>query len=232
MIDRLRRATRWEDLLLAAWLILVAPLLTPADPVVAAGPSTFDGLLGAVGLIGLAACIGARSAPGVTTGLVSGGEIAWTIGPLFGAFALVVDSTIENLGISDSGPVLAAVLVGVAIAARFRLPALEARQRRALVTPFILVSAGSFTDFMSGLRDLFDLRGFIADVQAGGLDITYSLFIVGLAVAGVLIFYLMLIFAPRQVAEREGSPGTWALRFLLFIVSLTIGQTWLGVVRG
>jgi hypothetical protein len=42
----------------------------------------------------------------------------------------------------------------------------------------------------------------------------------------------MLIFAPRQVAEREGSPGSWALRFGLFVLSLVVGATWLGLIRG
>lgn len=100
------------------------------------------------------------------------------------------------------------------------------------MTPFILVSAGGFGAFMSGLRDLFDLRGLVDGLQAGGLDVALGLFVAGLALLGVLVFYVMLIFAPRQVAEREGSRGTWALRFLLFVVCLTIGETWSGLLRG
>jgi hypothetical protein len=232
MIERLRRAARFEDLLLAAWLVLVEPLLMPSSPALESAPSTFDGLLGLAGLIGLAVCIGARSAPGVLSGLITGNEIAWMVGPLIGAFALVVDTTIENLAIADAGPVLAAGLVGLAVLARFRVPPLDGRPRRLLVTPFILLSAGAFGEFMSGLRDLFDLRELVDGVQASGLDVALGLFVAGLALLGVLVFYVMLIFAPRQVAEREGSPGTWALRFLLFVVCLTIGETWSGLLRG
>lgn len=232
MIARFRSAARLEDLLLAVLLVFVEPLLSTGVPVDLRTPSSLEGVLGVVGLAGLAICIGARSAPGVTTGLVASGEIAWTIGPLIGAFALVLDTTIRNLGNTDAGPVLALILVGLAVVARFGMPPLDAIRRRALVTPFILMSAGAFGDFMSGLRDLFDLRGLMDSLRAGGFDIGLGLFAVVLALAGVLIFYLMLIFAPRQVAEHEGSQGTWALRFLLFVVSLTIGQTWLGLVRG
>lgn len=75
-------------------------------------------------------------------------------------------------------------------------------------------------------QDLADPR------LAAGVNLGVGLFVVGLALAGVLIFYLMLIFAPRQVAEREGSPSSWVVRFLVFVASLAIGQTWLGFVRG
>jgi hypothetical protein len=37
----------------------------------------------------------------------------------------------------------------------------------------------------------------------------------------------MLIFAPRQVAEPEGRPVTWLLRFGVFLVSVAFGLVWL-----
>lgn len=231
MIERLKRAIRWEDLLLAIWLIFIAPLLT-SPPSSVSAPSAFEGLIGLVGLVGLAICIGARSVPGVSTGLVRGGEIAWAIGPLVGAFALVLDTTIDNLGIGDTGPWIAVVLIVPAVIARFRLPPLDAPQRRALVTPFILVSAGAFSQFLGGLGDLFNLRPYVSDMDTSGLTPLFGLLVAGIALLGVLLFYLMLIFAPRQVAEREGAPGWWAVRFLVFVVSLTIGTTWVGLVRG
>jgi hypothetical protein len=232
VIERLRAAVRVEDLLLAAWLIVVEPLLAPADPAGSSGPSVLEGVLGLAGLIGLAVCIGARSAPGVISGLTAGGEVAWTIGPLIGAFALVVDETREDLALGDAGPVIAVVLVVIAVLARWRGPVLDARQRRALVTPFILVAGGAFGEFLSGLRDLFDLRDLFASLDAGGLDVGLAVFVVGLALLGVIVFYVMLIYAPRQVAEREGSPGSWAFRFVVFVVSLVIGTTLAGVIRG
>ncbi len=231
MIERLRRSVRLEDMLLVAWLVLVEPLLFPATDA-RSGPSPLEGLIGLVGLFGLAICIGARSAPGVISGLTTRGDVAWTIGPLVGAFALVVDKTIDDLGLGDVGPILAVALAGIAVLARFRAPALDAVRRRALVTPFILASGGSFGDFLGGLRDLFNLRGLIDRFQQGGIEVGLALFLGGFLLLGVLTFYVMLVFAPRQVAEREGTPGSWALRFLLFLVSLIVGATWAGVVRG
>jgi len=39
------------------------------------------------------------------------------------------------------------------------------------------------------------------------------------------------VFAPRQIAEREGSPASWTVRFVLFVVSLSLGQTVAGLVH-
>ncbi|MGH2464529.1 MAG: hypothetical protein ACRDGI_03635, partial [Candidatus Limnocylindrales bacterium] len=46
-----------------------------------------------------------------------------------------------------------------------------------------------------------------------------------LAFAGV--YYAMLVYAPRQVAEAEGGLGAWLARFGLFIVSVGLGVAWL-----
>jgi hypothetical protein len=40
------------------------------------------------------------------------------------------------------------------------------------------------------------------------------------------------VFAPRQIAEREGTGLTWAVRFGVFIVGLTLGTTLAGIVHG
>ena len=41
------------------------------------------------------------------------------------------------------------------------------------------------------------------------------------------IYYLMLIYAPRQVAEPEGGLLTWLVRFGLFLASVVVGVAWL-----
>jgi hypothetical protein len=41
----------------------------------------------------------------------------------------------------------------------------------------------------------------------------------------------MLVFAPRQIAEREGSGPSWVVRFLLFVVSMALGQTIAGLIH-
>ncbi len=228
MIDRLRRAVRLEDLLVAAWLVLVEPLFIGPDSTDASGPSLIEGLIGGAGLIGFAVCLGARAVPEVRTALFSGGEVAWLVGPLLGALAFVVDETTEDLGLSGIGPILVLGLFGIAVLARLRLRPLSAPERRALVTPFVVVSGGSFGEFLAGLRDFFDL----SDLGASGVELGLAAFVVAMVLLGIVVFYVMLVFAPRQVAEREGTPGQWIARFLLFLVSLIVGATWAGTIRG
>jgi hypothetical protein len=39
----------------------------------------------------------------------------------------------------------------------------------------------------------------------------------------------MLIYAPRQIAEREGGPIEWLARFGLFLGGVVFGLGWLSV---
>lgn len=220
---------RPEDLLLFAWLVL-QPTLFPVASAVADAGSRRDlvgGLLDLVALCLAAACVGARSRPGVQSGLVGGSDgIAYAVGPLFGAVAFVVDNTTERLGLSDGSlailPIALAVLA--AVVARLRVPPLSGEQRRALVTPFILATSGFFSSFLSGITELFDIRSLIA-AFGGPDDPRWTLFVLAIATLGVLVFYLMLVFAPRQIAEREGTPSSWAIRFGVFILGLSLGTT-------
>ena len=52
MIERLRRSVRAEDVLLAIVLVVIEPVLGPADPNAAHDPGVADGLLGLVALLG------------------------------------------------------------------------------------------------------------------------------------------------------------------------------------
>ena len=48
----------------------------------------------------------------------------------------------------------------------------------------------------------------------------------GFLVAFSGVFSVMLIFAPRQVAEREGGVVTWLVRYALFAVGVIVGLEW------
>jgi hypothetical protein len=227
-----RRHIRVEDVVLAVWLIAIAPLLS-SNPGSApsGGPDPILGLLDMVGLLAFAACLGARSQPDVDSGVVAGTELRYAVGPLFGALAFTLDDVRARLGLDGGLALLPIVAAGVvALVARFRLGPLAAVQRRALVTPFVLVTSRFFGDVVGGFTDLFDLRQLAAAVIAPGGAVG-TVFVVGIAILGVALFYVMLVFAPRQIAEREGSPGTWAVRFLVFVVSLALGQTLAGMVH-
>jgi hypothetical protein len=229
----LRRHLRIEDALLVVWLVIVQPLLFPPSVDSQAGqrPDLLVGLLDLAGLLALVACLAARSQPGVVSGLVGNGEPLYAVGPLFGAFALAVEDTGARLGSAANLELLpiAAAIVTAVVVRRF-VPPLSAVQRRILVTPFILITSRFFGEFLSGLADMFDLRGLASGVASSG-DVAGTAFLLLIGSAAVLIFYVMLVFAPRQVAEREGSPRTWTIRFLLFLVSLAVGQTFAGLLH-
>jgi hypothetical protein len=223
---------RLEDALLFGWLVFVEPLIFRPGTTAArsTGPDPFLGLLDLVGLLAFVACLVARSQPGVNSGLIERGEVLYAVGPLFGALAFTVNDIGERLGLDgnlDLVPIGLAIVVAVLV--RLLVPPLSSVQRRTLVTPFILVTSRFFGDFLSGFTDIFDLRQLAAGLS-GQDGLAGTAFIVAIGTVGVLIFYVMLVFAPRQVADREGSPRTWATRFLLFLVSLAIGQTFAGVI--
>lgn len=229
----LRRHLRIEDALLFAVTAVIAPVLFPASQNVSGGngPDVVVGLLDLVGLLAFIACLVARSQPGVTSGLVANGDILYAVGPLFGALAFTLNDTAARLGL-EGNLALIPIAAGIAVAILVRrlAPPLSALQRRALVTPFILVTSRFFGGFLSGLTDIFDLRRLAAAVTSPS-DLAGTAFVVAVGATAILVFYVMLVFAPRQVADREGTPRTWAVRFLLFLVSFTLGQTLGGLLR-
>jgi hypothetical protein len=232
VIARLGRHVRVEDVLLAIWLIVIVPVFAPAtgsEPT--AGPNLVLGLLDLVGLLAFAACLGARSEAGVQSGLMARGDVLYAVGPLFGAVAFAFDDLGERLGLPDGLawlPLALALVIG--ILARLALPPLSAVQRRALITPFILIASRFFTDFVGGFTGLLDLRQ-LASAATEPDGVAGTAFVVAFATVAIAIFYLMLVFAPRQVADREGTAGQWVVRFALFVVSLALGQTVAGIVH-
>lgn len=222
---------RVEDVALFLWLVL-RPLVVPERPTGPGAPG-YDPLGGVFDLVALcaaAACLGARRGDATHTGLVENRDVAWVIGPLFGAVAFALDDAVRRLGLANGLETLPLVLpVIAAIAARIWLPPTTAVVRRALVTPFILAASGFFSDFLSGLSDLFDLRQIGSWIAAD----TSGLAVFGtfLGLAGLLLFYLMLVYAPRQVADPEGSGVAWTVRFLVFVAGLTLGTTLAGIVH-
>jgi hypothetical protein len=229
-IDRLLRHLRLEDVLLFAWLI-VGPLLLPGQVGDTAldRPDPLAGLLGIVALCGVAVCLGSRSRDGIQSGLVAGGDVAYAVGPLTGALLFALYSTNAHLGLGDGLawlPIALAIAAGVA--AHWLLAPLAIEQRRALVVPFVLLTSGAFSEMISGIAGIFDLRLSIDAIRTGQLSET--LFVVGLGTLACLVFYVMFVFAPRQIAEREGTPVNWAVRFGAFVLSLSLGTTLRAVV--
>lgn len=222
---------RVEDWALAGWVALVAPALVRVQ----AGSSglfdpgrPLDGLLGIVALAGVLTCLASRtSGPAVGRGLLGSASV----GPFVGGLLLVVASTAAALELSASVVLfLGAIMAGGAVLIRFWLPPPSALVRRALVTPYVLVAGGLFWALIEAITSDGDLTAAIR--QAAASDVGGVLPIVGFLVGCSAIYYAMLVYAPRQIAEREGGPIAWLVRYGLFVASVALGAGWLLILAG
>lgn len=108
-----------------------------------------------------------------------------------------LDEINRKLALPDALSWLPIALPVVAlIVARLRLRPLSAPERRALVTPFLLVTSTYFTGIASGLGDAFDVGNFGPA----------SAFALAIGSLGALVFYLMF------VTRRARSPSARARR--------------------
>jgi hypothetical protein len=237
---RLRAAFRAEDLLLLAWGAVGWPLAAALFGSVDLG-SLFDeghpvrGLLWVGAVVGALIVLGTRNAdePAERSEEALARRFA-IFGPLVGGMSLVAAGGFAALGLPEDPAMglvfLVSIVLIVAAGMGVQKP-LPRATRRALVTPFILVAAGLFNGTMAsiapGPTDLADvLGGGLAEAGENAVLVGLGL-VVGLFVLFAAPFYAMLVFAPRRLAEPEGSPLTWLLRFALFSLGSLLGIGWL-----
>jgi hypothetical protein len=220
---------RVEDLLMAAWVAVVSPILFhasgdkgPFDP-----DQPLQGVLRLAAVLGVVVCLAARRA--VEPGVKPQSSILnrASVGPFIGGLLLV---TIGGFTALDAGsqafPVAFIAIAVLAVAVRFLLPPLPVLARRALVSPFVAVAAGIY---WSVIASLTSGNGFVITPQQAVHDPHGVALILGFLAAFSAVYYAMLIFGPRQVAESEGGIVTWFIRYALFLVSIVFGIGWLGV---
>jgi hypothetical protein len=214
-----------EDWLLAAWVALATPFLFRAE----SGAGPFDGGAPLLGVLRLAAvlgalvCIAARQDP--ARALPRGKSLtnSGAVGPLCGGVLLVAISGFTALDAnSAAGVAVVAAFVVVMVVVREVVPPLSVVYRRALVTPFVMVSGGLFWTFIaevSGEPGSASPAAAVANPQTAVAAIAFLL-------AFSAVYYAMLVYAPRQVAEREGGLVTWVLRYVLFVAGVLFGLAW------
>jgi hypothetical protein len=63
---------------------------------------------------------------------------------------------------------------------------------------------------------------------AGVLGRTPAAFGLALGVLALLcgLYYAMLVYAPRQIVEREGDLRAWLIRYALFAAGVAFGLSW------
>jgi hypothetical protein len=212
-----------EDWLLAAWVAVATPLLFRAE----GGSGPFDSGAPLLGVIRLAAvlgaliCVSCRRHPNAPRerSLIGVGAI----GPLTGGLLLVAISGFTALGVtSGAGIALVAVAAVAMIAVHVLLPPLSIVARRVLVTPFVMVAGGLFWTFIAAVTG----EPGSATPAAAIANPQTAVAAAGFLLAFSAVYYAMLVYAPRQVAEREGSLVTWVLRYALFVAGVVFGLAW------
>jgi hypothetical protein len=222
-----RASIRLEDAGLVA-IVLAAPLVEPLQAIL---PFVGDPDSPAGGAVSLVAVLGAMAA--MLTRLPAGtGEEArapvadrerlWIIGPFVGAVGFVGVDSLDRLGLpgGDALVVVAFLVVLVSVLLADRLPVVPRPGRRILVAPFVLLSGAFFQAVVSDVVEgLGGASGPIARLASSDQPVmlVQVLAILGFA-AG--IFYMMLVFVPRELADPGASAWSWAARFGLFYASL------------
>ncbi len=219
---------RAEDILLTAWIAVAAPLLVTAGQFRLLDTGRpFEGTLI---LLSVAAALVCFVTPSTASSTDPGNGLGGYVGPLSGGMILVGAAGFSALSAPDNVvlPILAVGVVAVVLL-RLRVRALAPTTRRALVTPFVLVSGSLFWSAVDAVIGSNGASGVTAsqlrDALVNNTPGAGTFALVLLAAAAV--YYAMLVYAPRQIADREGGAVTWLIRFGLFVVSVLFGVGWL-----
>jgi uncharacterized membrane protein YvlD (DUF360 family) len=219
---RLAGLLRIEDLLLALLTAVGVPLLerwlrgaATTDP--GGDPSVLTGILGLLGVAGVIACVLTRGPdeppPLEDRELTLQG---WARFPLAAGVGIVALETIPGLGIDPepfAGLTFLAVFVGALLFGK--LPIVPVTARRLLVLPMVVLAAGAFDRIIGR-----DLGGMALDLLGGAQPEVAAFW--PLIVGAVAMLYVMLVVAPRAIADPGSSGFAWTVRFgfLLLVVLL------------
>jgi hypothetical protein len=186
-----------------------------------------EGLLRLGAVLAVMACLAARHKDDAGSAPQRSLSDSGAVGPLGGGILLVTISGFIALGAPTSAVygVLLAAVVGM-IAIHFALPPISVFVRRVLVSPFVMVAGGLYwtaIESVVGTPGAADLRRTaIADPHSSELVLLFLL-------AFSAVYYAMLVYAPRQIAEREGGAVVWVLRYGAFVISIALGIGWLSI---
>ena len=213
-----------EDFLLSAWVAFVGPALIRVQNSSAGlfdASRPIDGLLDLVAVVGAVICLASRDPDRSRSSSISA-----FVGPFVGGLLLISISASTALGLTSVMALFVIGVVGViSVLVRTRLPTLPIIVRRALVTPYVLVTGSLFWRVIDAVTGGGDLISRLRVVSLSDFQSIEP--IIGFLLAFSAIYYAMLVYAPRQVAEPEGSLFAWLVRYLLFVFGMALGAAWL-----
>jgi hypothetical protein len=229
---RLALPLRLEDLVMAGWVAIASPILFriggdkgPFDP-----GQPVPGLLRLASVVGVLVCIAARQRP--EPGSAPRGSMIsrGAVGPFVGGLLLVTIAGFTALNAQSQLVLAVLVVAGVGmVVVRFVVPPLGTMARRALVSPFVVIAGGLYWTFIESVIRPSDATA-LRNAAVGDLHAATPILL--FLAAFSIVYYAMLIYAPRQIAEREGGWIEWLLRYAAFVVSIAFGIGWLGILSG
>jgi hypothetical protein len=210
------------------WVAIASPILFKVGgdkgPFETGQP--LEGLLRIAAVLGVVACLAARRK--VDSG--SPPQLSLlnraSVGPFVGGLLLVTISGFTALGAPTAAlyAVLLVAAIGI-IAIRVALPPVSVLVRRALVSPFVMVAGGLYWTVIEQVVT----PGAASLRRSAPLDLRSVELPLFVLIAFSAIYYAMLIYAPRQIAEREGGIVEWLLRYAAFAASIALGIGWLSI---
>lgn len=230
---------RVSDVLLAGWNGVGIPLVAASSllPVIslASEPNAAAGAVQLLAVIGamLAIATRPRGSAAVPEAPPVDGRLAF-LGPLVLAMMLVAGSAATYLALEIEGIVVAIAFIAILASLLFAdaLPVVDPVLRRLLIAPFIAICAGVFNGFAADLLRDVDIGSLVATLQVD--DTGFAIFVLGMLLAGLAMFYASLVVAPRLIADPEADHGwiVWPARFVLYVVSALFGIGWLTAIAG
>jgi hypothetical protein len=212
---------RREDWLLAGYVALASPLFALIEGV--AGPfdsgRPLEGIVRLAGVCGALACLATRSSdrPEPAEPIM----VSAAAGPIIGVLALAGATAFAGLSLLPPlafGIAFAAAIV-IAVSQNHR-PAVTVAVRRSLLAPFLVAASGILWSLVESVAGATDVAGLLGRAPAA--------FGLALGVLAVLcgVYYALLVYAPRQIVEREGDLRTWLTRYALLVAGVFFGLSW------
>jgi hypothetical protein len=234
MLARLWQSLRIEDALLFGWLVLAQPLIAglgSGDRFASLSPDDhFLGLVYLAAAAGALVALATRSPGESQFDFESPNSLrSYALMPFIAALSLLAAIGADSAGIASAeGAFVPVAAVAVACHVFYnKLPTLAPNRRRILMAPFVLVCAGIFNGTMADVLDAVDV-GDLFSAAGGDIEVLFG--VLALLVLFSAPFYMMFVFAPRQITESEGTWPAWAARYVVFLVSAIAGAGWLAAI--
>ncbi len=233
------QSLQWEDLFLFVWLGLAEPLLDKLFGSLLGNVQPWDvttehnpilGIIFLLAALGGLIVVGTR-APGqrdLEQGTSSVSSFAHLPMIVTLSYALLYGLGSFNSSLLDAMPcALFAffIVVGMLFS---HLPVLPIVYRRVLITPLILLGTWNFSALIRTFFQGFDLHTILNTPALRDPNSSFT-FVLGLLFASLVLFYLIFILAPRQIAYPGGSWRPWIIRFAIYLLGILLNLTWLPV---